>query len=704
MSQVEIFTTVDFLAALSVELGQEMNSVQNLGFIDGELRFRWTIATFEDNSKKVCIDINSSIEETTGHSADTGGNSIRAWIVDQDGKPLGSKTQKWVTREVGWQDRMAKMLVELSEMAKEIGICKSCGELEGIYIAKTEKNKGRKFLKCKNGCNFRWLDSEDPVCPDCGSTMVLRESKWGEFYGCSQYPKCKKTISVKNVDKSKQSMSYEDAANNIGDLKKSLVRKKDGFEPSKYQSVIFDWVQNVKPGKHLVVRALAGSGKTTTGVEMLQYTKGKEVLFVAFNKSIQQELAKRVPSHVKVLTYHALGFSACREAFELTIENVDQDKMQNILRGILDWYTYKHLYAPVKQLISLVKANLSGTSEEELDGICYHYGIETNGDKAVMYQAVQIAIQKAAENTTTVDFDDMCWLPVYYNLPMQQYDIVFVDEAQDTAKVQISLALQSIKGDGNIIAVGDDFQSMYGFRGADVDAIPNLIEHLDAEELPLSITYRCPKSHVRLVNQRFPHIPMEMWEEKQEGKILYWSENEALRLWADEDMVLCRTNAPLVRPCFELIRRGVKATIRGRDIGKGLLNLVDKMKAVDVNMLIIKLTTYRNQEVSKLVAADKNSQAQGLEDKIDTIIALLDGVNTITELEHKIKNVFSDRVGGVVFSTVHRAKGLEANRVSILRPDLLPHPMAEKLWEKQQEDNINYVALTRSKDTLVFVN
>jgi superfamily I DNA/RNA helicase len=59
---------------------------------------------------------------------------------------------------------------------------------------------------------------------------------------------------------------------------------------------------------------------------------------------------------------------------------------------------------------------------------------------------------------------------------------------------------------------------------------------------------------------------------------------------------------------------------------------------------------------------------------------------------------------GTLLSSIHRAKGLEAKRVFILRSDLLPHPMAKSEWAKGQEKNLSYVAKTRAIETLVYVD
>jgi len=75
----------------------------------------------------------------------------------------------------------------------------------------------------------------------------------------------------------------------------------------------------------------------------------------------------------------------------------------------------------------------------------------------------------------------------------------------------------------------------------------------------------------------------------------------------------------------------------------------------------------------------------------------------LDELYTRIESIFSDDVQGISFSTVHKAKGLEARNVYLLRPDLFPHPMAKKPWEIQQETNIHYVAATRSLENLYFI-
>lgn len=245
--------------------------------------------------------------------------------------------------------------------------------------------------------------------------------------------------------------------------------------------------------------------------------------------------------------------------------------------------------------------------------------------------------------------------------------------------------------------------SMYGFRGADLEAMDRVKDALDAVELPLSITYRCPQTHVKLVNELFPEISFEPYSEAEEGTINMVSIDRMIGSVKSGDLVLSRINANLVSPVFTLIRNGRKAVIRGRDIGEGLIALVEKFKVSRTDELLEKLTEYERKEIGKLMKLEKYSQAESLKDRIDTIFAIADGTELVREIITKVREVFSDKDEGVVFSTVHRAKGDEANNTFILDPQLMPSSYAIKDWEQAQEKNIMFVALTRSKRSMTFV-
>jgi len=98
---------------------------------------------------------------------------------------------------------------------------------------------------------------------------------------------------------------------------------------------------------------------------------------------------------------------------------------------------------------------------------------------------------------------------------------------------------------------------------------------------------------------------------------------------------------------------------------------------------------------------NEHSGYNALADKVNTLLFLAKISDNVLDLKYKIKTIFTDKIQGIVLSTVHKIKGLEANKVFIVRPDLLPMK-SNKPWQHLQEKNLEYVAYTRAKLDLVF--
>lgn len=502
---------------------------------------------------------------------------------------------------------------------------------------------------------------------------------------------------------------------------------KKEFSPTPNQVSIFEFVKdphgycernNIPYSPHAMVEAVAGSGKTTTIVKALDLTPADaDVAFVAFNTHIVAELKKRAPQHVYVSTLHSLG--------RMNIQNylgksprIEKDKLGGFMNDI--WPVSKQALEQglitkeqrrlnfqkrisMRSLVSISKSILVDPSDSRaVTEMIDRYNVEVATDNIPeLMEMLPLILQRCQEQVDVIDFDDMIWLPVVLNMPLMQFDYLMVDEAQDMNKSQISMILRSVKENGRIIAVGDRNQSLYAFRGADSDAIPNIIEALEAVTLPLSVTFRCPASHVRIAQKIVPQI--EARENAPEGSLMKLDYFNLVSSLSIGDLVICRTNGPLVRPAFECIRRGKKAVIRGKDIGTSLVDLIKTFETDDLSLFDVLLGQYYEHEYVKLMDRAKEMQALLLQDKVETIRAIANEVNTVRELINKISMLFDDGSSGIVFSSIHKAKGLEADNIFILRPDLMPHPMATKEYEVQQELNCLYVAITRSKDNLCLV-
>jgi len=370
--------------------------------------------------------------------------------------------------------------------------------------------------------------------------------------------------------------------------------EKQEFIPSKYQQAIFDFISNGEG--HAVVEAVAGSGKTTTIVKALDLTPvDAKVGFVAFNKHIATELKKRAPDHVYVSTLHSLGLKVIRSNYPQV--KIEEDKVGLILDdiypvskkalqdGLITKDERKNNYAKrlsMRKLVSICKSTLIDVSEkDEVEQVIDRYGIEIEQKfQDEIIDKLPNVMAQCIVHIEMVDFDDMIYLPLVGNMELEKFDFLMVDEAQDMNKSQTDFILKSISETGRIIAVGDRRQSLYGFRGADTEAIPNIIKSLNATVLPLSVTYRCPKSHVELARQIVTQL--EARENAPEGYIGDVQYLDLTKQLQAGDMVICRTNAPLVKPAFECIRMGKKAIIRGKDIGQSLINMIKRFETDDL--------------------------------------------------------------------------------------------------------------------------
>ena len=455
---------------------------------------------------------------------------------------------------------------------------------------------------------------------------------------------------------------------------------------------------------HTVVCARAGAGKTTTIMGALSSVpKGKTVALFAFNKSIKDELAARAPQGAEVKTLHAHGFAACRRAFKnVTLDDNKSLKICEAFWGPSDPdHAVRSRYHAVAKLVTMAKDTLVARGDiDALDALVDAFDIDCPNEPAQRDAFVRAAMRvlvRSSEVTHTVDYSDMCWLPVVLNLRVWAYDVVFVDETQDLSPTQIELVLMCVRRGGRIIAVGDSRQAIYAFRGADVNTIPNLISRLDAKVLPLSITYRCCRAVVALAQTEVPDFTAA--PNAPEGSVTNGHTVDALLANAGPgDMVISRTNAPLMGLCLKLLIAGKRAAVKGRDVAEGLIKLVQKSKATTIAGLEAWLTVWHARETERLTRRQRPTTET--DDKRDCILALCEGLATVAELLARCDALFvnGDNAEGsrITLGTTHKLKGLEADRVWML----------ESTYRRQkggEEANVWYVAVTRAKTDLRMV-
>lgn len=495
--------------------------------------------------------------------------------------------------------------------------------------------------------------------------------------------------------------------------------------------------------------------------QRIEEQPARSITYCAFNNSIVNdfglkwkwlvELLQRNGVNLRFCTINALGYRALRE----TLGWIPMDNKRRLTKLFLEEITgrdirelWKHegeLVPGTESLIGLCKVTMTGwtaengfdsdsISTDDLDRLASHYNVELNGSKERVYEMVPQILNRMRypkEERGMIDFNDQNWLPVIHRLPVPKSDLLLVDEGQDLNRCKQEYCIRAGK---RILLVGDINQAIYGFAGADVESIPRMKQLLNpggepVAGLPLTKTYRCGKAIVAEAQKIVPSF--EAAETNPEGVVEKLDSKKLLEAATDGDMILCRVNAPLVSTAFRFLKDGRKAVVRGKKIGEGLITLIKKLNASDVAELQDKVEAWFDSEVKtehlkKFVSEER---LISLQDKRDCLISFCEDATGIPQVIDAINRIFSGRVcpkcrssydeevtecykckctvqtpEGVLLSSVHRAKGLEADNVFILIGKApMPHPSAKSSWQRAQEMNLKYVAITRAKHRLTWV-
>ena len=510
-------------------------------------------------------------------------------------------------------------------------------------------------------------------------------------------------------------------------LPRSASEEKRGFVPSPQQQAFLDWVS--KGSGSCIVEAVAGAGKTTTLLEAVDRTGGG-VAILAYNKKIAEEIKDKLAKRgvdwktAEAGTVHSFGLRAFQKQFGRP--EIDERKTFKVIERIaadesLDITHPLNVFSTtIAKLVSFAKQRALGVIGSIHDAkrwwdIVEHFDVfeeedEQKAGKDIISLAMAVLTRSNAD-TKVIDFDDMVYLPVLLKCRFWQYRWVFVDEAQDTNPARRALVKAILRKDGRLVAVGDRHQAIYGFTGADSDSLDLIKRDFNAAELPLTVTYRCPKTVVERARNYVSHI--EAHASAPEGIV---TSIEMAALYEHNQLgagsaILCRNTKPLVALAFDLIRRRIACRVEGRDIGKGMIKLATKWKSVKtVHGLEVALLRYRDAQVARAKAAGKEMQAQSIEDQVETLMVIADecrkaGNDNIPAVVSSIQSLFADNVENMlVLSTGHKSKGREWKTVFALdMAGTIPSPYARKAWQQEQENNLAYVMVTRAQETLIDV-
>lgn len=509
------------------------------------------------------------------------------------------------------------------------------------------------------------------------------------------------------------------------------------MKQSTYQAAILAALRD--DTRDILVSAKAGSGKTTT-LRMIADELPADVrqrsMFLAFNKSIAAELQRKLPQGMSAGTIHSMGLRALRPLMDRGTK-IEGSKYRWLVQLYLDECESQALASADKKdradfesdLENLVRLSMLNLVPEDdcaamqaiaarfdLAALEPFWDIACAAVRDVRRWGVTGAPHKGRHDFSLrgmVGFDDMVAQPVLLDLAVPTFDILMVDECQDLNAALRRFCIKMKGARGRAIWVGDPNQAIYGFAGADAESFDRIRQETGALELPLNECYRCPTSHLALAQEIVPDI--QPAPGAAVGEIDHIKHEHLVEKVKDGDVLLCRTNAPLLEACYQMIAAGKPATVVGRDIGKSLTRVLSDVEASrkyngEFSNFIDALAEYECRKVALLKKRDGTEmQIASLEDRCECIRTIFraevarGGANTMEELAAAIDRIFDDSRATIRLSSIHKFKGGEAERVFILRPEMMPHPMAKQAWQITQEHNLRYVAMTRSTRYMAMV-
>ena len=491
-----------------------------------------------------------------------------------------------------------------------------------------------------------------------------------------------------------------------------------------------------------MVKALAGTGKTTNSgwgmgkrvppgvtpteeqkaiIKRMRRAKGSKGA-CAFNRSIANELPDKMPPNVECATSNAFGHRAWCSYVDASKIKPDGYKTSKIASDIigqdLPWAMKRVVGNRIAKVINLCKCFVYDptTSEKKnwlagelyvdgraaVDWLVQKFGLDFD-DKCWEY--LPAVWEKGVEATSFIDFDDQNFLPLYHGIDLPVFDHLFVDEVQDLNRAKQMMAYKMGR---HITAVGDINQAIYAFAGSDAESMLNMADRMsqmgDYEELPMTLTRRCPKSVVELANSIVPDLRCP--DNAIEGSVSDMGEREwKAQLEGGGQMVLCRSNAPLTSLAFSLISRNIRCYIQGRDIGAGMKAQLRETNEKDLTTALSKVHDVTDRKCREIAGREfpDESLIELLRDRAVCISVIGSKCNTIEGFNKAVDGLFKDRGGehDIQLSSCHKAKGLEHKKVTIYKSNLLMKRRKRQTEEEfQQEKNLAYVSYTRSMDEL----
>jgi DNA helicase-2/ATP-dependent DNA helicase PcrA len=470
------------------------------------------------------------------------------------------------------------------------------------------------------------------------------------------------------------------------------------FSPTPEQQAIIQAAKETTD--NLLISALAGAAKTSTLVLIAEALPKTSILCLAFNKRIATEMQERLPSTCTSSTLNSLGHRAWGQFLGKRLV-VDTKKNYSILSTLVEDLpkrekerVYDIGFADILKMIEYAKVvgyvpdghfPHSRPLMRDDDFFASWEQLPTELEERLVRDATIVSLTQGMQGK--IDFSDQILLPTIFPASFDQYPLVMVDEAQDLSELN-HVMLQKI-AKRRLIAVGDECQSIYGFRGAHPDSMSQLRATFSMRPLTLSVSFRCPVEVVKAAQWRAPHM---QWGPTAKPGLV-----QDLRDWDTRNIpqvatIICRNNAPLFSIAIRLLRNGRYPQLVGNDLGKSLVKVMKKFgpPTLPREEVYLAIDRWEQEKLAKARSAGRVS------DQAECFRVFAEQGEDLSEAIAYAEHLLTSS-GPVQLMTIHKSKGLEFPSVYLLDKHLI------RTSDNTQEQNLLYVAITRAKEELYYI-
>lgn len=490
------------------------------------------------------------------------------------------------------------------------------------------------------------------------------------------------------------SISTEAARDLLNSPSPSTISAQQEIVPTDENLDILDFVE--KSDANLQINAYAGTGKSTQ-LRMVADVADRydSIMYLVFNVSAKKDAEQKfLGTRAEIKTLNGLGhgvWSKFVPKIALNPKSGYESKCGLILKELIDDLKgddrkeAKEAYWEILSAVGFAKSlGYVPKVFKEVRGLtgreAFHSQLDGRPTEllADLIDAVLHYSIKAAYSGY-IDYNDQIYMPALFGGAFPRRSLVMVDEAQDLNPCNHEM-LKKLRA-GRLITVGDDYQSIYGFRGAVQGGMGKLATHFESALKTISISFRCPQAIVENARWRVPEFK---WV-KHGGIVQNLSELSTDTI-PHGAAIICRNNAPLFRLALRLLRNRRSVSVAGSDIGPRLIGRLKKIGAPNDSRaaLLAKIEGWRMEKLQSTNSPDV------INDESDCLVVFAEFGRTLEEAIEYASAVLKAS-GTIKLMTGHKAKGLEFDTVYHLDPWLIRDNKGE------QELNLRYVIQTRSK-------